>query len=128
MNFDGTEIDVQGDPRESYYSRYQKLGIFWDEVANSIADEIAKSEKPILLLDIGANIGLTTLYIAARCQGDSEPIDVHLFEPSPDTYFYLLKNLKPLIALTLNRIILHADQRMEFLDLQCYQRAQGHIL
>lgn len=74
----------RGDP---YGDHFAQLGRYSEHIGNFILEEIKKTPKPVVL-DLGANIGLTSLFIA-----NSHPeVSLVALEPSPETFLFLLQN------------------------------------
>jgi FkbM family methyltransferase len=74
----------RGDP---YGDHFAQLGRYSEHIGNFILEEIKKTPNPVVL-DLGANIGLTSLFIA-----NSHPeVSLVALEPSPETILFLLQN------------------------------------
>lgn len=61
--------------------------VFFDE-----DEDLPLPEKGAVVLDVGANIGLFTLFLVHK-YGRSRFSEIHLFEPNPDTFERLKRNL-----------------------------------
>jgi FkbM family methyltransferase len=75
-------------------SDYQQYLIYFDLQENSskpLLNYIPNKEG--VIIDIGANIGQTSLWIAQKFE-KSKNIEIHAFEPYPDTFKALEKNIK----------------------------------
>ena len=72
---------------DTYGDHFAQLGRYSEHISNFILQEITKQQKPVIL-DLGANIGLTSLFIA-----NSHPeASLVALEPSPETFQFLLQN------------------------------------
>ena len=61
--------------------------VFFDE-----DEDLPLPERGAVVLDVGANIGLFTLFLIHK-YGRTRFAAIHLFEPNPDTYARLVRNL-----------------------------------
>jgi FkbM family methyltransferase len=68
-------------------ARYQQLFI------NEYFRPEVRVRPGMTVLDVGANIGVFSLELLRRCDGDAH---VYAFEPSPETFGYLERNLREL--------------------------------
>jgi FkbM family methyltransferase len=74
--------------------------------------------RPFVLIDVGGNIGYYTLLLAALTRDDRTGL-VHAFEPSPQVFQLLKRNveLNPGLAITLNEAAVcdHEGQQSLFM-------------
>lgn len=88
--------------------------IFEEEMCKSISDRLSAKDKPILL-DIGANIGLISLYVLSKVPS----VKIFAFEPGPDQnkHFGITiekNNLKNSITLS-NKAVGEREERKKFM-------------
>jgi len=76
-------------PNDSLVLRLNKAKYYEPQVNSYIYEILKKVDKPVLV-DIGANIGLTTLTLSSWLTD----LKVYCFEPGPHQYKFLEKNIK----------------------------------
>lgn len=74
-----------GDVRDQFVHRVYRSTKTWDPATQELFERIFA--RGGTLIDAGANIGLTSVPIAAR-----RPVTVHAFEPDPDNFRFLRAN------------------------------------
>jgi len=80
-------------------------------IKNSYESDLVKFEKDDVVVDLGANIGMFTLFASNKVK------KVYSIEPLPDTYECLVKNTKKLEnVITLNKAIYSTEKEMEFIQ------------
>lgn len=95
-------VNDKGVERSIFYTGTYEAGVL------RIFDKILKPGDKVL--DVGANIGLMTLFAANRIGSNGE---VHSFEPEPDTFTILSKNvlLNKKRNIRLNNVALGAEEK-----------------
>jgi FkbM family methyltransferase len=84
----GRSVEIAYRREDPYVTHFVKSGYFAEHVCNVILQEVDTTKSPVIL-DIGANIGLVSLFLA-----HSRPdASIFAFEPSPETYGYLRRNI-----------------------------------
>ena len=87
MRFDTTEFEIHGPPGDKYFQEFERAGSYGDDVTSWLRENV---QSRWCCLDIGANIGLTSLYLTAV----GSDVEVFAFEPSPNAFRYLQKNIE----------------------------------
>lgn len=71
-----------------------------EQINGGMYDHLFKGKKDLVFLDIGANIGLVSIYAVPYCKR------IVAIEPSPDTFQQLSKNTKPYQMIECYRVAL----------------------
>jgi len=80
----GLRLDIEDDPRGGVAK------IILHEITNSYLLNQIEFERGDIALDIGAHVGIVSVYLAAK----HPDIAIYAFEPMPDNYKRLLRNLR----------------------------------
>lgn len=86
MEINGIDYRISGEPHDTYYAAFSKVGRYNDDVTGYLKSTILDNW---VCIDAGANIGLTSIYMAT-C---GKNVSVYAFEPSPVTVRHLINNL-----------------------------------
>jgi FkbM family methyltransferase len=70
--------------------RYSSLLTLYAEIFLKEVYEVHRTDRPLFIIDAGANIGITTLYFKWRCKN----AEVWAFEPNPFSYQILEQNVE----------------------------------
>ena len=81
----GQRCTITGDERDDYFAHFARVGTYSDDITSYLAQTIRPGST---CFDVGANIGLTSLYMATL--GAS----VVAFEPSPVAIAHLERNVR----------------------------------
>jgi len=83
-------------------------------ICNSYEDDLVKFDKDDIVVDLGANIGMFSLYASPKSK------QVYSVEPLPETYENLVKNVEHLNNVkTLNKAIYSEADKLEFIKNEC---------
>ncbi len=109
----GSYGDICGSPSDaSVLSKYAITGT-WAERTNQLLEDFFDEKGGGTYIDIGANIGLTTIPISTRSD-----VRCYCFEPEPTNYSYLVenirKNCKHQNVTTYNLAIYHEESELVF--------------
>jgi FkbM family methyltransferase len=86
MIINGIDYRIGGEPNDTYYADFNKVGAYNDDVTGYLKSTISDNW---VCIDAGANIGLTSIFMVT-C---GENVSVLAFEPSPVTVRHLINNL-----------------------------------
>ena len=86
MLINNIEHKISGDLSDKYYLHFLSAGSYGDDVSNFLTSII---QDNWVCVDIGANIGLTTILMLTSASN----VSVISFEPSPKNVSYLISNL-----------------------------------
>jgi len=84
MQVDGVKMQIEDDPTGGVRE------IVGSEITRTYQLDKLKFEDGDVVVDIGAQVGMVSVYLAKKYPG----ITVYAFEPAPDNYHRLLKNIE----------------------------------
>src|SRR4029453_9829117 len=107
MRVSGQYGEISGLIRDDVIFRVYALDGTWSGNINHVLTRFFRESESGTFLDVGANIGLTTIPVAKN-----DRVSCHAFEPEPENFELLLENVKHNVAghnVTLHNVALFSD-------------------
>jgi FkbM family methyltransferase len=86
MKINDCNLNISGDSNDKYFQHFNETGAYSDDVTSYLR---ALIQDDWVCFDVGANIGLTSIFMALTARD----VLVTAFEPSPINFPYLMRNV-----------------------------------